>query len=186
MSTLKDSCGKGQRKRPGFDQGNLVITCNYVLWSAALGCAGRLAQKFHCEMSMSISTAQARRRCLAGFALFRSSEAAAPKLQFRSCSFPGAQPSVSVMNHVSFFRSELYFFPEHFEVWTFPLLDRCQVSDTFFVPVQDIRPFGAELQRWQAWEKISFHDGTIFYQKMWWRSCWHHPKGSWHDVANFL
>lgn len=67
---------------------------------------------------MSISTAQARRRCLAGFALFRSS-------------FPGAQPLVSVMNQISFFRSELYFFPEHFEVWTFPLLDRCQVSDTF-------------------------------------------------------
>jgi hypothetical protein len=111
---------------------------------------------------MSISTAQARRRCLAGFALFRSSEAAVPKLQLsRRAALGFCYESCFI------FRSELYFFPEHFEVWTFPLLDRCQVSDTFFVPVQDIRPFGAELQRWQAWEKISFHDGTIFYQKMW-------------------
>ena len=47
---------------------------------------------------MSISTAQARRRCLAGFALFRSS-------------FPGAQPLVSVMNQITFFVANFIFFP---------------------------------------------------------------------------
>ena len=95
MSTLKDSCGKGQRKRPGFDQGNLVITFSGLQLLAAL--AG--------SHKSSIV------RCLCPFRPRRLAEGVWLVLLCSEAAFPARSPWFLLWIMFHFFVANFIFFP---------------------------------------------------------------------------
>ena len=99
------------------------------------------------EMSMRISTAQARTKCLAGFALFRRcSFTSAPCSFLELCLFHLAGAALS----------------GHFEVWNVILRDRCRTSGTF-------------TSAWQAWHFLHVALKTLAgvgqNERWFWMSC---------------